>query len=75
VNKPSILEKAIIIDEEPIKPTGKTSTRNKTHLYNPMKHKSKKGGLIIHKKTIIGKNIVLTRKQSKKNMKIPKPKI
>jgi hypothetical protein len=40
-----------------------------------MKDKSKKGGLFIHKKTTIGKNRVLTKKQSKKDMKILNPKI
>jgi hypothetical protein len=29
MNKPAITEKVIIIDEEPVKPTGKTSTRRK----------------------------------------------
>lgn len=75
MNKPAISEKVIIIDEEPVKPTRKTSTSKKTPVTKPMKDKAKKGGLIIHKKTIIEKNRVLTRKQSKKNMKIPNPKI
>jgi hypothetical protein len=75
MNKPAITEKVIIIDEEPVKPIGKTSIRKKTLVTKPMKDKSKKGGLIINKKTIIGKNKVLTRKQGKKDMKIPNPKI
>jgi hypothetical protein len=54
---------------------GKSSTRNKIHVTNPKKNKFKKGGLTINKKTITGKNRVSTRKQGKKNMKIPNPKI
>jgi hypothetical protein len=75
MNKIAITEQVIIIDEERVKPIGKTSIRNKTHVTKPEKDKSKKGGLIINKKAIIGKNRVLTRKQSKKDMKIPNPKI
>jgi hypothetical protein len=70
--KPNITEKVIIIDEEPIKPIGKSSIRKKTHVTKPEKNKFKKGDLIINKKTITGKNKVLTRKQGKK---IPNPKI
>jgi len=75
VNKPPITKKVIIIDEEPVKPIGNTSTINKSLVTKPEKDKSQKGGLIINKKAIIGKNRVLTRKQGKKDMKIPNPKI
>jgi hypothetical protein len=75
LNKPSIIEKVITFDEEPLKPIGKTSTRNKTPVTKPERDKSKKGCLIVNKNTIIGKNKVLTRKQGKKDMKIPNPKI
>jgi hypothetical protein len=53
----------------------KPSTRKKIPVTKPEKNKFKKGGLIINKKTITGKNRVSTRKQGKKNMKIPNPKI
>jgi hypothetical protein len=75
VNKPVIIEKVIIIDEYPIKPIRKTSIRKKKPVTNPEKDKSKQCGLIINKKIIIGKNRVLTRKQGKKDIKIPNPKI
>jgi hypothetical protein len=75
VYKPAITEKVIIIDEEPVKPMGKSSIRKKTPVTKPEKNKFKKGGLIINKKTITGKNKVPTRKQGKKDMKIPNPKI
>jgi hypothetical protein len=75
VNKHAIIEKVIIIDEEHVKPIGKTSIRKKTLVTNIEKDKSKKGGLIINKKTIIVKNKALTRKQGKRDIKIPNPKI
>jgi hypothetical protein len=75
LNKPSITNKFIIIDEEPVKPTEKTYTRKKNPFTKTTKDKSKKGGLIINKNKIIGKNKVLTRKHSKKDMKITNPKI
>jgi hypothetical protein len=75
MNKIAITEQVIIIDEERVKPIGKTSISKKTLVTNSMKDKSKKGGLIINKNKIIGKNRVLTRKQGKKDMKIPNPKI
>jgi hypothetical protein len=56
VNKPTIAEKIIIIDEDPVKPIGKTSIRNKTPITKPEKEKFNKDGLIINKKTITGKN-------------------
>jgi hypothetical protein len=66
MNKPAIAENVFTIDEEPVKPIGKTSTIKKTLVTKLEKDKSKKGGLIVNKKTIIGKNRVLTRKQGKK---------
>jgi hypothetical protein len=63
VYKPAITEKVIIIDEEPVKPMKKSSTSKKTPVTKPEKNKFKKGGLIINKKTITGKNRVPTRKQ------------
>jgi hypothetical protein len=73
-NEP-ILGLNIIIDKEPVKPIGKTSISKKTLVTKPKKDKFKKGGLIINKNTITEKNRVPTRKQGKKDMKIPNPKI
>jgi hypothetical protein len=75
VYKPAITEKVIIIDEESVKPMKKSSTSKKIHITKDEKNKFKKGGLIMNKKTINGKNRVFTRKLGKKNMKRSNPKI
>jgi hypothetical protein len=55
VYKPAITEKVIIINEEPIKPMGKSYISKKTPTNKLEKNKFKKGGLIINKKNITRK--------------------
>jgi hypothetical protein len=52
VYKHDIIEKVIIIDEDPVKLMRKPSTSNKIFVTNLYKNKFKKGGMIINKKTI-----------------------
>jgi hypothetical protein len=60
MNKPAFTYKVIIIDEDHVKPIGNKYISNKTQITKIKKDKSKKGGLIINKKTINGKNKVLS---------------
>jgi hypothetical protein len=75
VYKPAITEKIIIIDEDTAKPMEKPSTSKKILVIKPERKKSKKGSLIMNKKTPIDTNRVPTRKQGKKNVKGSNPKI
>jgi hypothetical protein len=75
VYDPAIKEKVIVIDEESEKPMENPSTSKKIPVTKLERNKFKKGGLTVNKKTPTGKDRVSARKQGKRNMKGPNPKI